>query len=100
MEAIKREYKNIKGGDPEKERFTREKLIDGLKNKKFKHITIMTGAGISVAAGIPDFRSPKTGLYNNLAEYDLPTPESIFDLVYFRKKPQAFYKLAKEFFDL
>jgi len=43
----------------------------------------MTGAGISVAAGIPDFRSPDTGLYANLKEYDLPSPEAIFDIGYF-----------------
>ena len=47
----------------------------------------MTGAGISVAAGIPDFRSPKTGLYDNLKEYELPTPESIFDIDFFQEKP-------------
>ena len=34
----------------------------------------MTGAGISVSAGIPDFRSPKTGLYANLQKYNLPSP--------------------------
>jgi NAD-dependent deacetylase sirtuin 2 len=34
----------------------------------------MTGAGISVSAGIPDFRSKGTGLYDNLKEYDLPHP--------------------------
>ena len=54
----------------------------------------MTGAGISVSAGIPDFRSPGTGLYDNLKEYDLPYPEAIFDIDYFKKKPEAFYKLA------
>jgi NAD-dependent SIR2 family protein deacetylase len=35
----------------------------------------MAGAGISTSAGIPDFRSPETGLYANLAKFDLPHPE-------------------------
>jgi len=43
----------------------------------------MTGAGISVSAGIPDFRSPKTGVYDNLKEYNLPYPEALFELKYF-----------------
>ena len=34
--------------------------------------------------GIPDFRSPGTGLYDNLQKYDLPYPEAIFDIEYFR----------------
>jgi NAD-dependent SIR2 family protein deacetylase len=59
-------------------------------------IVVMAGAGISVSAGIPDFRSPDTGLYANLQKYDLPTPQSIFDIEYFREKPQAFCMLAKE----
>ena len=60
----------------------------------------MTGAGISVSAGIPDFRSKGTGLYDNLQEYDLPYPEAVFDLEYFKKKPDAFYRLAQTFLDL
>ena len=37
------------------------------------------------AAGIPDFRSPGTGLYDNLQEYNLPSPQAIFELEFFKK---------------
>lgn len=36
------------------------------------------------AAGIPDFRSPDTGLYANLQKYNLPYPEAIFQIDYFK----------------
>ena len=46
--------------------FTYEDLVEGLKQNKFKNIMVLTGAGVSVSAGIPDFRTPGTGLYDNL----------------------------------
>eukprot|EP00471_Norrisiella_sphaerica_P011297 CAMPEP_0184494182 /NCGR_PEP_ID=MMETSP0113_2-20130426/28069_1 /TAXON_ID=91329 /ORGANISM="Norrisiella sphaerica, Strain BC52" /LENGTH=303 /DNA_ID=CAMNT_0026879825 /DNA_START=87 /DNA_END=998 /DNA_ORIENTATION=- len=58
----------------------------------------MTGAGISVSAGIPDFRSPGTGLYDNLQKYNLPRPEAIFDIGFFEENPEAFCLLAKELY--
>lgn len=73
--------------------------MQGIKEGRFKKILIATGAGISVSAGIPDFRSPGTGVYDNLKEYNLPQPEAIFDINYFAEKPEPFYKFAK-FFDL
>lgn len=51
-----------------------------------------------LAAGIPDFRSPKTGLYNNLKKYKLPHPQAIFELNYFRANPKPFFALAKELY--
>ena len=64
--------------------------------KQCKDIVVMCGAGISVSAGIPDFRTPGTGLYDNLQKYDLPDPQAIFTLSYFREKPDAFYRLCAE----
>lgn len=56
------------------------------------------GAGISTSAGIPDFRSPNTGLYANLAKLNLPFAEAVFDISYFRNNPLPFYTLAHELY--
>ena len=77
--------------------FNYKTLVEGLKAGQYKKIIVMTGAGISVSAGIPDFRTPGTGLYDNLKEFNLPKPEAIFDINYFKKNPHAFYRFAKNF---
>lgn len=51
---------------------------------KCSNVIVMAGAGISTSAGIPDFRSPGTGLYSQLEKYDLPFPEAVFHLDFFR----------------
>jgi NAD-dependent deacetylase sirtuin 2 len=78
------------------ENWTVSKICDELKNGRFKNIVVFTGAGISTSAGIPDFRTPGTGLYDNLQAYDLNEPEDIFDLDFFKINPKPFYTLAKE----
>lgn len=78
---------------------TRSELISGLKSKRFNKVLVVSGAGISRAAGIPDFRSPD-GLYATLRTYgvDVPTPTAVFSLDYFKLNPTPFYVLAKQLF--
>lgn len=56
-------------------------------------VVALTGAGISTAAGIPDFRGPE-GLYRQAG---IDHPENIFDIDTFRKDPSLFYRFHGTF---
>ncbi|XP_078672174.1 NAD-dependent protein deacetylase sirtuin-2-like isoform X2 [Branchiostoma floridae x Branchiostoma belcheri] len=77
---------------------TVEGIAKYIRDGKCRNIIVLTGAGISTSAGIPDFRSPGTGLYDNLQKYNLPNPQAIFEIGFFKENPEPFFALAKELY--
>jgi NAD-dependent deacetylase len=60
--------------------------------RRSERVVALTGAGISTAAGIPDFRGPH-GLYVT-RQYD---PDTVFDILAFRRNPEPFYEFTRDF---
>uniref|UniRef100_A0A3B3RFT8 NAD-dependent protein deacetylase n=1 Tax=Paramormyrops kingsleyae TaxID=1676925 RepID=A0A3B3RFT8_9TELE len=87
----------LKGGTPPTQK-TLEDIARGIREREYEKIVVMVGAGISTPSGIPDFRSPGSGLYDNLQQYNLPYAEAIFDISYFQHNPNPFFALAKELY--
>jgi NAD-dependent protein deacetylase/lipoamidase len=53
--------------------------------REARSVVALTGAGISVPSGIPDFRSPGTGLWENV------NPMEVAHIDVFRRDPQRFW---------
>ncbi|XP_027900787.1 NAD-dependent protein deacetylase sirtuin-2 isoform X1 [Xiphophorus couchianus] len=101
MDVLRGLFSNVLGlGSSEKvlDELSLESVARYINSGKCKNIICMVGAGISTSAGIPDFRSPETGLYANLQKYNLPYPEAIFQIDYFKNHPEPFFALARELY--
>ncbi|XP_007996790.1 NAD-dependent protein deacetylase sirtuin-3, mitochondrial isoform X2 [Chlorocebus sabaeus] len=86
------------GGDSDKGKLSLQDVAELIRARACQRVVAMVGAGISTPSGIPDFRSPGSGLYSNLQQYDLPYPEAIFELPFFFHNPKPFFTLAKELY--
>ncbi|XP_068964077.1 NAD-dependent protein deacetylase sirtuin-3, mitochondrial isoform X2 [Petaurus breviceps papuanus] len=86
------------GGGRGGEKLSLQDIVEMIRTKVCQKVVVMVGAGVSTPSGIPDFRSPGSGLYSNLEQYDLPYPEAIFELDYFFHNPKPFFTLAKELY--
>ncbi|XP_010374772.1 NAD-dependent protein deacetylase sirtuin-3, mitochondrial isoform X1 [Rhinopithecus roxellana] len=97
------------GGDSDKGKLSLQDVAELIRARACQRVVAMVGAGISTPSGIPDFRglgasvfspcrSPGSGLYSNLQQYDLPYPEAIFELPFFSHNPKPFFALAKELY--
>lgn len=71
-----------------------DELVDILSSGKVHKVVVLVGAGISVASGIPDFRSPKVGLYSSIQDTATLHNKSatfVFQLEVFLKDPKPFW---------
>ncbi len=84
----------ILGNDPSLNSICRRIRADSYKN-----VVVLLGAGASTSAGIPDFRTPGSGLYSQVKSWGLPSPESVFSVEYFRNVDSApFFKVAQDMY--
>jgi len=59
-----------------------------------RYAVALTGAGVSTPSGIPDFRSPKSGLWEK------DNPMVVASIVAFRTNPQVFYNRLRPLAEL
>lgn len=53
--------------------------------RRARHAVALTGAGVSTGSGIPDFRSPGSGIWERV------DPLEVASIFAFRRKPEAFF---------
>lgn len=68
-------------------------MVDLIKHSS--HTAVVTGAGISTEAGIPDFRG-QNGIYRQLGEDQVMR---IINIDFFKRHPDEFYKFYRQYFN-
>lgn len=72
--------------------FLISKAVDLLRQAE--HAVALTGAGISTPSGIPDFRSPGSGAWEQV------DPMEVASIYAFRRQPEAFYQWLRPMAEL
>lgn len=62
--------------------------------QKADHAVVLTGAGISTPSGIPDFRTPGTGVWTQTID-----PMEVASIYAFKQHPQSFYDWLRPLVD-
>ena len=62
--------------------------------RRARHAIALTGAGISTPSGVPDFRSPGSGLWEQV------DPMEVASILSFRRHPEAFYRWVQPMLEL
>ncbi|XP_023319967.1 NAD-dependent protein deacetylase sirtuin-2 [Eurytemora carolleeae] len=75
-----------------------EGVVEYIKQGRANNIIVLVGAGISTGAGIPDFRTPGTGLYSKIANSDSSNSPAGLDIRYFSENPKPMFDLIKELY--
>ncbi|CAJ1364034.1 unnamed protein product [Effrenium voratum] len=71
-------------------------LLSDLRMGTLQKVVVMAGAGISVSANLPDFRS-KGGLYDQLRQStNISSPETIFTREFLHSDPGVFFSVMQQ----
>jgi NAD-dependent SIR2 family protein deacetylase len=91
------ERQALLGGGTNEARF--EALVHGLVEQRFgNNIIVLAGAGISVAAGFPDFRDKESGVYAKIKQkHGMVNPENIFTVEEYERNPGPLCIWLQEF---